>query len=105
MSWLPGIGASPWRIVFKHLLPNALGPILVQGTASFAAAILAEASLSYLGIGVQPPQASWGRMLREAQSFATLAPWTIVFPGIAIGLSVLGFNLIGDGINRYNSKD
>lgn len=99
------IGASRWRIVFKHLLPNSMVPLLVQGTVSFATAILSEASLSYLGIGVQPPQPSWGRMLKEAQSFATIAPWTVIFPGIAIGLSILGLNLIGDGINKANSKN
>ncbi len=92
------MGATDGRIIRKHLLPNTLPPLIVQITVSFAAAILAEASLSYLGVGVQPPEPSWGRMLREAQSFATHAPWTVMFPGLAIALTVLGFNLIGDGL-------
>ncbi|HHT73335.1 MAG TPA: ABC transporter permease [Firmicutes bacterium] len=90
------IGASEPRILFRHIIPNA-GPVLaVQGAVSLAGAILAEASLSYLGVGIQPPDPSWGRMLREAQSFAGLAPWAILAPGILIAGTVLGFNLIGD---------
>lgn len=91
-------GASDWRVVFRHMLPNLTGPLGVQFSASLAAAILAEASLSYLGVGIQPPDPSWGRMLREAQSFAGLAPWTVLFPGLCIALTVLGFNLVGDGL-------
>lgn len=99
-------GASDLRIILTHILPNSIQPILVQATASFAGAILAEASLSYLGLGVQPPQPSWGRMLRDAQAFAGLAPWTVIFPGLAIALTVLGLNLLGDGLkikgNNYS---
>lgn len=92
------VGASDLRIMIYHILPNSLRPILVQASASFGSAILAEASLSYLGVGVQPPEPSWGWMLKEAQSFAGLAPWTVIYPGIAIVLIVLGMNLITDGL-------
>jgi len=92
------IGASDWRIVTRHILPNCMRMIQVQASASYAAALLAEASLSYLGLGVQPPQPSWGRMLREVQAFGGLAPWTVIFPGMAIALVVLGFNLVADGL-------
>jgi len=90
------LGASERRILFCHVLPNAAPVLLVQAVLSLAGAILAEASLSYLGVGIQPPHPSWGRMLREAQSFAGLAPWTVLAPGILIAATVLGFNLIGD---------
>lgn len=90
------LGASEPRIIFRHILPNAASVLLVQAAVSFAGAILAEASLSYLGVGIQPPSPSWGRMLREAQSFASIAPWTVFAPGGMIALTVLGFNLIGD---------
>lgn len=90
------LGASETRILFRHILPNAAPILLVQGAVSLAGAILAEASLSYLGVGIQPPQPSWGRMLREAQAFASLAPWTVLSPGVLIAAAVLGFNLIGD---------
>ncbi|HHX02111.1 MAG TPA: ABC transporter permease [Firmicutes bacterium] len=92
------LGASDWRIITRHILPNSVRVILVQASASFAGALLAEASLSYLGLGVQPPQPSWGRMLREVQSIGDMAPWTVIFPGIAIALIVLGFNLMADGM-------
>jgi peptide/nickel transport system permease protein len=87
------LGAPDRRIIFRHILPNCLSTLLVQASVSFAAVILAEASLSYLGLGTQPPDASWGRMLKEAQAFAGVAPWTTIFPGLAIALTVLGFNL------------
>ena len=92
------VGASDLRIMFRHIPPNCARLILVQATASFAGALLSEASLSYLGVGVQPPKPSWGRMLKEAQAFGSLAPWTVVFPGIAIALIVLGLNLVADGL-------
>lgn len=92
------IGASDLCIMAKHILPNSLRPIMVQASANMAAAVLAEASLSYLGVGVQPPLPSWGRMLREAQSFGSMAPWTIIFPGIVIAMTVLGMNLLADGL-------
>ena len=91
-----GIGEP--GIAWRHVLPNIVPPLLIQATIQFAVAILAEAGLSYLGLGAQPPHASWGRMLHEAQTFMGMAPWMAVFPGVAIALSVLGFNLLGDGL-------
>lgn len=92
------IGRSDAGIVWKHILPNILSPLIVQGTVQFAIAILAEAGLSYLGLGTQPPHASWGRMLNEAQTFMGTSPYLAIFPGCAIALAVLGFNLLGDGL-------
>lgn len=94
------LGASDWGIICRHILPNCVQTLAIQASISFAAAILAEASLSYLGLGIQPPDASWGRMLREAQAFADIAPWTALFPGIAIALTVLGFNQLGEGLRN-----
>jgi peptide/nickel transport system permease protein len=91
-------GASEWAIAWTHVLPNILSPLLIQGTIQFAVAILAEAGLSYLGLGTQPPHASWGRMLNEAQTYMGAAPWLAIFPGVAIAWAVLGFNLLGDGL-------
>jgi peptide/nickel transport system permease protein len=91
-------GKSPWQITFDHVLPNISSVLVVQITIRFAIAILAEAALSYLGLGTQPPQPSWGRMLAEAQSLLFQAPLLAVFPGIAIVLAVLGLNLLGDGL-------
>ena len=91
-------GKNRLRITLDHVLPNILGPIIVQATIQFATAILAEAALSYLGLGTQPPQPSWGRMLNEAQTLMFQAPRLALFPGLAIALSVLGLNLIGDGL-------
>jgi peptide/nickel transport system permease protein len=92
------IGRSDVGIVWKYILPNILSPLVVQGTIQFAVAILAEAGLSYLGLGTQPPHASWGRMLQEAQTFMGTSAWMAIFPGCAIALAVLGFNLLGDGL-------
>jgi peptide/nickel transport system permease protein len=92
------LGAPDRAIIGRHILPNALGPLIVQATISFPVAILAEAALSYLGLGTQPPHPSWGLMLRDAQSFLGGAPWYAVFPGGAIAVAVLGFNLLGDGL-------
>ncbi len=92
------IGRSRAAIAFHHILPNIISPLVVQGTIQFAGAILAEAGLSYLGLGTQPPFASWGGMLREAQTFMGLDPLLAIFPGIAIALTVLGLNLLGDGL-------
>jgi peptide/nickel transport system permease protein len=91
-------GVSEWAITWRHVLPNILSALLIQGTIQFAVAVLAEAGLSYLGLGTQPPTASWGRMLNEAQTFMSLTPWMAVFPGLAIAWAVLGFNLLGDGL-------
>ena len=91
-------GKGPWRITIDHVLPNIASPLIVQASISFATAILAEAALSYLGLGTQPPQPSWGRMLNEAQTQMFQAPMLAVYPGVAIMLSVLGLNLVGDGL-------
>lgn len=92
------LGQSNVAIIFRHLLPNATGPIIVQTTLSLAFAILAEAALSFFGLGTQPPEPSWGRMLAEGRAFLRQAPWMGVFPGLAIMLSVMGFNFLGDGL-------
>ena len=92
------IGRTNSGIIGEYILPNILSPLIVQATVQFAIAILAEAGLSYLGLGTQPPHASWGRMLNEAQTFMSTSPWLAVFPGCAIALAVLGFNLLGDGL-------
>ncbi len=91
-------GFGPLRITLDHVLPNIASVLIVQATISFATAILAEAALSYLGLGTQPPQPSWGRMLNEAQALLFQAPMLAVYPGVAIALSVLGLNLMGDGL-------
>ena len=91
-------GKGPWAITWQHVLPNISAVLIVQVTIRFAIAILAEAALSYLGLGTQPPQPSWGRMLAEAQTMLYQAPLLAVFPGIAIALAVLGLNLLGDGL-------
>jgi peptide/nickel transport system permease protein len=92
------VGNSPRRIAFRHILPNILPALLVQATLSIASAIIAEASLSFLGLGQQPPAPSWGSMLNTAQRFLTNAPWMAIWPGLAIFLTVLAFNLLGDGL-------
>ena len=90
---------NPWgRIAWRHILPNILPALLVQATLSIAAAIIAEASLSFLGLGQQPPAPSWGSMLNTAQRFLTNAPWMAVWPGLAIFVTVFSFNLFGDGL-------
>jgi len=91
-------GKGAWRITLDHVLPNIANVLIVQATIQFALAILAEAALSYLGLGTQPPQPSWGRMLNEAQTLMFQAPLLAVYPGLAIALSVLGLNLLGDGL-------
>jgi peptide/nickel transport system permease protein len=91
-------GKGATRISVEHILPNLSSLLIVQGTIQFSLAILAEAGLSYVGLGAQPPIPSWGRMLNEAQTMIYVAPWFAIFPGIAIVLTVLGLNLLGDGL-------
>ncbi len=92
------IGASSLAIVLRHVLPNVAAPILVQATVSLSTAILTEAALSFLGLGTQPPTASWGLMLSAARQYMLIDPWIAVLPGLAIAVAVLGFNLLGDGL-------
>jgi peptide/nickel transport system permease protein len=92
------IGARDWRIILQHVLPNVTAPMIVQTTLSLSTAILAEAVLSFLGLGTQPPEPSWGTMLGTGRKFMETAPWVAIFPGAAIMLAVLGFNLLGDGL-------
>lgn len=92
------LGAGDAALILRHIFPNTLSPLIVQATISFPVAILAEAALSYLGLGTQPPHPSWGLMLKDAQNFLGLNPWYAVFPGGAIALTVLGLNLLGDGL-------
>lgn len=92
------LGAGPGRVIMRHILPNVLAPLIVQGSVALAFAILMEASLSYVGLGTQPPDPSWGTMLNEGRTYLETAPWMSIFPGLAIMLAVFGFNLVGDGL-------
>ena len=92
------VGNPRWRIALRHVLPNIVPPVLVQATLAIAMAIIAEASLSFLGLGQQPPAPSWGSMLNSAQRFLGQAPWMAIFPGLSIFVVVLAFNLLGDGL-------
>jgi peptide/nickel transport system permease protein len=92
------IGNAPWRIAIRHVLPNIVPPLLVQATLAIAAAVIAEASLSFLGLGQQPPQPSWGSMLNTAKNYIDNSPWMAVWPGVSIFLLVLAFNVVGDGL-------
>jgi len=92
------LGASSLHIIMRHVLPNVMPPLIVQATITIATAIIAEASLSFLGLGLQPPTPSWGSMLNTAKNFMVQAPWMSIFPGSAIFLVVLGYNLLGDGL-------
>jgi len=94
------LGAGPLRLTFRHILPNVLAPLIVQVSISLAYAILTEAALSYIGLGTQPPAPSWGTMLNEGRTYLETAPWMSIFPGLAIMLAVLGFNLLGDGLRE-----
>lgn len=94
------MGAGDGRILWRHLLPNSLSPLLVQASLDMAGAITAEATLSFLGLGTQPPTPAWGSMLNLAQSYLSTAPWTAIFPGLAIFLTVLALNLLGDGLRE-----
>jgi peptide/nickel transport system permease protein len=93
-------GKSPGTISLEHVLPNISSVLIVQATIQTSIGIIAEAGLSYIGLGVQPPAASWGRMLNEAQTLIGVAPWLAIFPGIAIVAAVLGFNFLGEGLRR-----
>lgn len=95
------LGASDAGILWRHVLPNVMGPLIVQTTVSFANAILIEAGLSFLGLGTQPPLPSWGAMLQSAKDFMDLQPWAAILPGMAIALAVMGFNLFGDGLRDW----
>ena len=92
------LGVSGGLIVLRHLLPNALAPIIVAATLGIATAIIAESTLSFLGLGIQPPTPSWGNMLKDAQTDMLIAPWTAVFPGLAIFVTVVAINFVGDGL-------
>ncbi|HMN14274.1 MAG TPA: ABC transporter permease, partial [Bellilinea sp.] len=92
------IGANQWQILFKHIIPNSLTPLIVQATLGIATAILDAAALSFLGLGAEPPKAEWGLMLGEERNSIFNAPHLVFFPGLAIMLTVLGFNLLGDGL-------
>ena len=92
------LGASDWRIMVRHILPNALSPIIVQATLGLGFAILAEASLGYLGVGVQPPTPTWGGILNQGAPLIEIAPWLSIVPGLAIFILVLAFNLLGDAL-------
>lgn len=92
------LGCGPWRILIRHLIPLAWAPLIVEATFGIAGAVIAEAGLSFLGLGVQPPQASWGTMLRDGVSFMLVAPHLVLAPGIAILLVVLAVNRVGDGL-------
>jgi peptide/nickel transport system permease protein len=92
------IGSKNSRIILQHILPNSLAPIIVTGTLGIATAIIEAAALGFLGLGAQPPQPEWGLMLSDSRQYIQKAPWTVFFPGLSIMLTVLGFNLIGDGL-------
>jgi ABC-type dipeptide/oligopeptide/nickel transport system permease subunit len=92
------LGTPPLRIIFSQILPNTLAPIIVQGTLGIGTAVLEAAALSFLGLGAQPPTPEWGQMLSEGRNYVFTAPHLVFFPGFAIMLTVLGFNLLGDGM-------
>lgn len=95
------LGASNMRMLFTHILPNAIQPLIVQASLGMAGAVLSEASLSFLGLGIPPPAPSWGTMIEEARQFFSSSPHVLFFPGMAIALTVLAFNFIGDGLRQY----
>lgn len=95
------LGASNMRILFTHILPNAIQPLIVQSSLGMAGAVLSEATLSFLGLGIPPPAPSWGTMIEEARNFFSIYPHVLFFPGAAIALTVLAFNFLGDGLREY----
>jgi len=92
------LGSTDLRILVLHILPNIVAPIIVQASLTFSTAILVESALSFLGMGTQPPTPSWGAMISESRTMMELAPWTVIYPGIALSLTVIGLNLLGDGL-------
>lgn len=99
------LGTPALKIVFKHIVPNLLGKVVVQCSVTFALSIVVEASLSYLGVGTQPPAASWGLMLKDARNYLVQAPWMAIYPGLCLALTVLAFNVIGDTLSeRLNPR-
>ena len=92
------LGAGDWAIIFRHIVPNTLGPVIVYTTLTVPAVILQEAFLSFLGLGVQPPDASWGTLVSEGARLLALFPWLVIFPGVALSLTLLCFNFLGDGL-------
>jgi ABC-type dipeptide/oligopeptide/nickel transport system permease subunit len=92
------LGASDARLVARHVLPNVLGPVIVAATLGVGGAIMAEAALSFVGLGAQPPTPSWGAMIAEGRDLLRVAPWVSLVPGLAIGVTVMGVNLVGDGL-------
>jgi peptide/nickel transport system permease protein len=92
------LGAPAWRVAWRHVVPNAMNPIIVQASLSVAFAILAEASLSFLGLGIQPPQASWGSMINAGRGYLQQAPWIVFGPGAALFVTVVGLNFVGDAV-------
>jgi len=92
------LGAGPWRVLLRHLVPHLVPTVLVYGTLGIATTVLYEATLSFLGVGVQPPTPSWGKMIFESQSYYLTAPWLVFIPGAAILIVALAFNLVGDGL-------
>lgn len=98
-------GRGPFYLAIRHVLPNIRGILIVQATVGFAIAVLAEAALSFLGLGTPPPTASWGRMLQDGQTVLNVAPLTVLWPGLAVAITVLGFNLLGDGLrDRFDPR-
>ena len=92
------LGARPWRIITRHVLPNAVAPLIVSVTLGIGNVMLLEAGLSFLGVGVRPPVASWGNMIADGRDQLVAAPWTTVFPGLAIAVVVMALNAVGDGL-------
>ncbi|MDQ7795406.1 MAG: ABC transporter permease [Spirochaetia bacterium] len=99
------LGTPPAKIVVKHIIPNIMGKVIVQCSLTFAQAVVIESSLSYLGVGTQPPAASWGLMLKDARNYLAQAPWMAMYPGLCLALTVLAFNIIGDSLSeRFNPR-
>jgi peptide/nickel transport system permease protein len=95
------LGASNFRIIFLHLLPNSIGPVIVSAILGIASAILVESGLSFLGLGIQPPTPSWGNILSDAKSSLGVAWWLSLFPGLAIFITIISYNLVGEGLKKY----